>query len=359
MTPEKDRAILVYAETEDERLIFYDEAIDELKRLCETAGIEVMDCIKQGIKLVKPATLIGKGKLEELKNLTEKLNANLVIFNNELSPTQQRNINREVDLRVIDRSALILDIFAHRARSSEGQLQVELAQLVYMSTRLRGKGIELARLVGGYNTRGPGEKKLELETRLIKKRISKIRAELTKVRQRRSLHRKTRRKMAMQTVSLVGYTNAGKSTLINYLTKENILAENKLFATLDPTTRKLWLPSEKHVLISDTVGFIHRLPKQLYQAFKATFEEVEEADVLLHVIDMSHKHMEDQVITVKEMLRELEVDDKPIIEVYNKADLLEDEDHIRKLKDSPSSAVISSVTGSGIVDLLNKISEHV
>jgi GTP-binding protein HflX len=357
LAAEKDRAILVYAETKDEELFFYEEAIEELKRLCETAGIEVTGVIKQDLRKINTATLIGKGKIEELKALKSGENANLIVFHNELTPTQQRNINKEVDVRVIDRTALILGIFASRARSSEGKLQVELAQLIYMSTRLRGKGIELSRIVGGFTTRGPGEKKLELETRLIKRRITKIKGELLKVRKRRGLHRKTRKRRAMTTISLIGYTNAGKSTLLNYLAKESILAEDKLFATLDPTTRKVWLPSNKTVLITDTVGFIHRLPKQLYEAFKATFEEVEDANILLHVIDISHKYMEDQVNAVKMMLAEMGIEDKPILEVYNKADLLEDqEEYMERIRSRPDSVVISSVTGEGINELLDKVS---
>jgi GTP-binding protein HflX len=358
LAEEKQKAILVYAETKEERLFFFEEAVDELKRLSETAGIKVACCIKQDLKYIKPATLIGKGKIDELKRLVREKRADLVIFYNELSPTQLRNVSKVMNIRIIDRTALILDIFAGRARSREGKLQVELAQLIYFSTRLRGKGVELSRIVGGFKTKGPGEKKLEVQKRLIKDRIAKIKRELLKVRKTRALHRKTRKKMSMVTISLIGYTNTGKSTLLNYLSDASVMAEDRLFATLDPTTRKVWLPSNKTVLISDTVGFIHRLPKQLYEAFKATFEEVEESDILLHVIDMNHKYMDDQINAVKIMLREMGIQDKPIINVYNKADLeMENEEYICTLKERPDSVVISSLDGYGIDDLLKKIDE--
>jgi GTP-binding protein HflX len=358
LVSEADRAVLVYAETGEEKVFFYEEAVEELKRLCETASIKVADCIKQDLKHINPATLIGKGKLVELKELVREKGANLIVFYNELTPTQQRNINKDINLRVIDRTSLILDIFARRARSREGKLQVELAQLIYMSTRLRGKGVDLSRIVGGFTTRGPGEKKLETETRLIKKRIAKIRQELLKVRKTRGLHRKTRKRMSMMTVSLIGYTNAGKSTLLNYLAKESILAEDKLFATLDPTTRKVWLPSNKIVLVTDTVGFIHKLPKQLYEAFKATFEEVEESNILLHVIDMSHEYMDDQINVVKIMLKEMHIEDKPILNVYNKSDIvMHNEEYLNTISSRPDSVVISSLSGDGIGELLKRLDD--
>ncbi len=365
MSQKKERAILVYADTREitkrnanaKRVFFYEEAVEELKRLAYTAGIKVVGSIKQELKKVNPATLIGKGKVEELKELVHERRADTLIFYNELSPTQQRNLSEEIEeTRVTDRTALILDIFANRARSNEGKLQVELAQLIYMSTHLRGKGIELSRIGGGAQTKGRGEKKLEEQKRLIKDRIAKIRRELQKVRKTRGLHRKNRQKMAMTTISLVGYTNAGKSTLLNRLAKESVLAEDKLFATLDPTTRNIWLPSNRRVLVSDTVGFIHNLPTQLYEAFKATFEEVEESNILLHIIDFSHKYMDDQVLAVEETLREMKVEDKPIINVYNKVDLLEDADEfIETVSMRENSVIISASTGCGIRNLLNKV----
>ena len=226
MAEEKQKAILVYAETREERLFFYEEAIDELERLSETAGIKVVGSVKQELKYIKPATLIGKGKIDEIKGLIREKRADTVIFYNELSPTQLRNINKVMNIRVIDRTALILDIFASRARSREGKLQVELAQLIYFSTRLRGKGVELSRIVGGFKTRGPGEKKLEVQKRLITNKIAKIKRELLKVRKTRALHRKTRKKMSMVTISLVGYTNTGKSTLLNYLSNASVMEED-------------------------------------------------------------------------------------------------------------------------------------
>ncbi len=340
------------------KVFFYDEAVQELGRLAHTAGVKVVGRVRQELKRITAATLIGKGKIGELKELAREKSANTVIFYNELSPTQLRNLNKELNVRVIDRTALILDIFAQRARSMEGKLQVELAQMIYMSTRLVGKGIELSRIVGGFQTKGPGEKKLESQRRLIRDRIAKIRRKLVKVRQTRELHRKTRSKRAMTTASLVGYTNAGKSTLLNYIAKETLLAEDKLFATLDPTTRKIWMPTGGHILVSDTVGFIHKLPKQLYEAFKATFEEVEAAGILLHVIDMSHQYMDDQIITVQRMLEEMDISDKPVINVYNKADIvMRDEEYVDAISQRPESVVISSVTGYGIDTLLARIAQ--
>lgn len=295
-------------------------SMDELRALTETAYGEIMGEVTQKRERLDPALYIGKGKVHEIADLVDKLDVESVIFNDELSPGQAGNLSARIGVGVIDRTQLILDIFADRARSKEGQLQVELAQLKYLLPRLTGKGTSLSRLGGGIGTRGPGETKLEQDRRYIRKRITDIDRQLGTIVHHRERYRERRKRNQRFQISLVGYTNAGKSTLFNQLTDADSLEEDKLFATLDPLTRKLRLPSGLHVLISDTVGFIQSLPTALIAAFRSTLEEVKEANLILHVIDASNPDFEQQEKTVLNLLRELGADNIPVLTVYNKMD---------------------------------------
>jgi GTP-binding protein HflX len=303
---------------------------------------------------IDPAYFIGRGKLEELRQTTERLTAEAIIFDENLSPAQQRNLERALKCKVIDRTQLILDIFARRARTREGKLQVELAQLDYLLPRLVGRGVELSRLGGGIGTRGPGETKLETDQRKIRRRIHKIKEELEHVRSHRHLHRSYRNSIPVPVVSLVGYTNGGKSTLFNALTHASTLASSQLFATLDPLLRRIRLPSNREVILSDTVGFINKLPPTLVSAFRATLEEITEADLLLHVIDLSNVHFRQQREAVKRVLEDLKVASKPVIEVYNKIDLIRD-----ATKPAPERNLvwISAAQKTGLESLLQKMDE--
>ena len=332
-----------------------DESLDELASLAVSAGGQVVGRILQEREQYDPASLIGSGKLGELEESFHELKADLVIFDENLSPAQQRNIERKTGCRVIDRTQLILDIFAHRARTREGKLQVELAQLNYMLPRLAGHGVELSRLGGGIGTRGPGETKLESDQRRIRKRIHKIKEELEHVRSHRSLHRAFRNSVPVPTVSLVGYTNAGKSTLFNTLTQARTLASDQLFATLDPLLRRVKLPSNREVILSDTVGFINKLPTTLVSAFRATLEEIGQADLLLHVIDISSPHHRQQREAVLRILEELKISSKPILEVYNKSDLVSTSP--RFASEHPHRVDISAIRGTGMDSLLAKVDE--
>ena len=304
------------------RKISLTESMQELERLADTAGAEVAGQIKQ--KRAKPDQkyFMGSGKLEELKLLINSRKANLVIFDSDLNPSQERNLEEALGIKVVDRTELILDIFAQHARSREGKLQVELAQSNFLLTRLTGHGILMSRLGGGIATRGPGETKLEYDRRRIRERIAGLKKEIEKVRKERSLRREKRRRSHLPIAALVGYTNSGKSTLLNSLTKANVLTEDKLFATLDPTIRRVYLPAEKIILLTDTVGFIQKLPHQLIAAFRATLEEITEADLLLHVVDASHPYFEDQIAAVYTVLEELKCVAKPMITIFNKIDKL-------------------------------------
>src|SRR5690625_1781793 len=297
--------------------------LEEIKSLSYTAGGSVKEVIVQNRENIHPVTYVGEGKLSETKQIIEKYNINLVIANNELSPSQLRNLNDNFGVRVIDRSQLILDIFASRATTKEGQLQVELAQLEYMLPRLHGMGLILSRLGGGIGTRGPGETKLETDQRHIRRRIDDIKRRLKDVVKQREQYRKRRRLNKVFQIAIVGYTNAGKSTLFNRLTDESALEEDLLFATLDPLTRQIHLPSGFQCLVTDTVGFLQDLPTSLIAAFKSTLEEVTEADFLLHVVDASHEGNEQQQKTVNQILYELDAHTIPMLTIYNKADLLE------------------------------------
>jgi len=320
-----DRAYLVAADLQGS-LLPAEESLAELAELARTAGAEVVGRTTQ--RLVHPAvaTYIGSGKVEQVKAEAEDLDANVVIFDDELAPSQQRNLERALGMKVIDRTALILDIFATRAHTREGRLQVALAQMQYLLPRLAGQWSHLERLEGAIGTRGPGETQIETDRRLINSRISRIKVELEDVRTQRALYRRRRERNGIPVVALVGYTNAGKSTLMRALSGADVLAENKLFATLDPVTRRLRLTTGEVVLLTDTVGFIQKLPTDLVAAFRATLEELAEADLLLHVIDISHPNAFEQTQAVDTTLADLGVNERPRLLALNKVDLLRDED---------------------------------
>lgn len=317
-----EKVILVGCQTDDQNDSRFQYSLDELASLTKTASGEVVFTLTQKRERIHPSTYIGKGKLEELLALEAEIEPDLIIMNDELTPSQIRNLARTLTARVIDRTQLILDIFAMRARSKEGQLQVELAQLQYIMPRLSGIGIELSRLGGGIGTRGPGETKLETDRRHIRRRIDDIKTQLSTIVQHRERYRKRRKKNKTYQIAIVGYTNAGKSTLFNRLTEAQSFEENLLFATLDPLTRKLILPSGFTTLITDTVGFIQDLPTTLIAAFRSTLEEVQEADLILHVVDASNPDYFNHERTVNDLLEELGVNHIPQLTVYNKQDMV-------------------------------------
>lgn len=358
-TEEKDKAVLVALQDRDP---FFEEHFEEFRRLVESAGAEVVAEVVQKRDRPDPATFIGKGKVEEVKKIAEETRANLVIFASNLRPVQQRNLEERIGVRVIDRTQLILDIFAQRARTKEGMLQVELAQLTYLLPRLTGRGTEMSRLGGVIGTRGPGETKLEMDRRRIRRRIQKIREELEEVRRHRELHRKQRRELGLPVVSLVGYTNAGKSTLFNRLTKADVYVDDRLFATLDPTVRRLSMDSNETVLLSDTVGFIRRLPPNLVAAFRATLEEVREATALVHVVDSSSPMMLEQMEEVERTLKAIGAGGKPTVVAFNKIDLLDGaqlEALRRRAEQYPHAVLISALKGWGLEELKREILEAV
>ncbi len=305
-----------------------DDSLAELAQLARTAGAEVVGTLTQRLDRPTAAYLLGKGKLEELTSLKRELGYDLVIFDEELSPAQQRNIEHVLQVKVIDRTALILDIFANRARTHEGRLQVELAQHEYLLPRLAGRWPHLERLGGGIGTRGPGETQLESDRRLIEQRIQRLKKDIEEVRKHRAMYRRRRSRLGMPIVALVGYTNAGKSTLLNTLTDTEVFVEDKLFSTLDPTTRRLSLPNDQEVLLTDTVGFIQKLPPTLVAAFRATLEELNEADLLLHVVDITQKNAAEQSQTVDDLLDDLNLGAKPRIIAINKIDLLTEDSEV-------------------------------
>ena len=344
----QETAVLVSVDTGEFNV---ESSLLELTELAKTAGAEVIGEITQKREALDSATYIGKGKLEELSDFCEMNEPDLIIVDGELSPSQQRNIENITDVRVIDRTTLILDIFAMRALSGEGKLQVELAQLKYTLPRLSGKGAALSRLGGGIGTRGPCETKLETDRRHIRRRISALEENLKSLDERRSRYRARRKKEGTVTVALVGYTNAGKSTLMNKLTDAGVLAENKLFATLDPTARALTLPDGSTVLLIDTVGFIRRLPHKLVEAFKSTLDEAVDADVILNICDASSDECAEHFRVTNELLSELGCQDKPVITVLNKSDIA-DGDSIPMIS---NSVRISALSGKGTDELLEKI----
>lgn len=328
-----------------------EQSLDELEELARTAGALCVGRVLQKREQMHPATYLGRGKTGELKDLIWETQADGIICDDELSPAQIGNLKDELGVKIMDRTLLILDIFAARASTSEGKIQVELAQLKYRQSRLTGLGTSLSRLGGGIGTRGPGEKKLEMDRRLIKGRISQLTRELKEVKRHRQLTRESRAKSRIPVIAIVGYTNAGKSTLLNALTGAGILAEDKLFATLDPTTRNLKLPGGQEVLLTDTVGFIRKLPHHLIEAFKSTLEEAKYADLLLHVVDASNPQMDQQMHVVYETLRELEASDKQVITAFNKKDRFEGEYAPRDFQ-AERTAFISAKTGEGVEELL-------
>ena len=346
---EQERAVLVSVDTGE---FDVDSSLLELSELARTAGAEVICEMTQKRESPEAGTYLGRGKLEELAEYCENEKPDLVIVDGELTPAQQRNIETVTDTRVIDRTTLILDIFAARALSGEGKLQVELAQLKYALPRLGGKGASMSRLGGGIGTRGPGETKLETDRRHIRRRISALSEDLKELEERRARHRERRKKDGVISVALVGYTNAGKSTLMNTLTDAGVLAENKLFATLDPTARALTLPDGSSVLLIDTVGFIRRLPHKLVEAFKSTLDEAVNANVILNICDASNEECAEHYKVTMDLLEELGCGDKPVITVLNKCDLVNDISI-----PMTNSVRVSAKTGEGLPELLEKVKD--
>jgi GTP-binding protein HflX len=348
----RERAALVGLFNDSPRPFDPEHALDELAGLASAAGADVVLRVLQDRVKPDPATFIGSGKLKSLVAAVDETRADLVIFDNELSPAQLRNLETALDRKVVDRTQLILDIFARRARTREGKLQVELAQLKYMLPRLVGAGAALSRLGGGIGTRGPGETKLETDRRRIRHRISILGKEIETVRRRRSQLRERRHKSAVPTVALVGYTNAGKTTLFNALTGDTAVASNALFVTLDPLVRKVKLPDRRELLVSDTVGFIERLPHTLVAAFRATLEEVAAADLLLHVIDAASPDRERHMDAVRAVLADVDADRVPAIDVFNKCDQLEAGERARAAALYPGGLCVSALTGEGRDELI-------
>lgn len=362
-----ERAYLVAVERDDDESLWSaEDSISELGALARTAGAEVAGSLVQRLRHPDPVTYIGKGRAQELGVLSKELDLDLVIADDELSPAQQRSLETLLDTRVIDRTTLILDIFARHARTREGQLQVELAQLEYRLPRLTGRGVALSRQAGGsrgasgtgtggaIGVRGPGETKLEIDRRRIRSRISELREDIEAVREQRMIHRRQRMAQAIPVIAVVGYTNAGKSTLFNALTEASVLVENKLFATLDPVTRHITLSNNQEVLLTDTVGFIQKLPTKLIAAFHATLEEVIDADMLLEVVDASHENAIEQSETVNDTLRGLEAANKPRVTALNKIDLLADSAAL-DLTLYPNAVPISALKHTGLDALLDML----
>lgn len=329
-------------------------SLEELAELVKTAGAVSVGKIEQKLEYANGVTYIGKGKLEELKTMLVALDATGIVCDTELTPAQMKNLSQELDTKIMDRTMIILDIFAARANTREGKIQVELAQLKYNATMLVGLRSSLSRLGGGIGTRGPGEKKLEMDRRLIREQISKLKRELEEVKRHRETQRKLRQGNSSPVVCIVGYTNAGKSTLLNHLTKSEVLAEDKLFATLDPTTRALKLPNGQNIMLTDTVGFISKLPHHLIQAFRSTLEEAKYSDMILHVVDASNSNMDQQMYAVYETLRQLKVEDKPVITVFNKVDKLEIIPVLKDLR-ADATVLVSAVQEKGFDDLFDVI----
>ena len=350
----QERVILVGVSTSDHDDT--EKSLDELEELAATAGAVTVGRVIQNLDQIHPGTYVGKGKLEEIKELLWETEATGIICDDELSPIQLGNMEDILDTKVMDRTLIILDIFAGRASTNEGKIQVELAQLKYRQSRLTGLGKSLSRLGGGIGTRGPGEKKLEMDRRLIRDRIAQLNRELKDVKRHREVTREQRSRNKIPVVAIVGYTNAGKSTLLNTLTGAGVLEEDKLFATLDPTTRNLKLPSKQEVLLTDTVGFIRKLPHHLIEAFRSTLEEAKYADIILHVVDASNPQVDEQMYIVYETLTNLEVKNKPIITAFNKQDKVDGESILRDFR-ADHIVRISAKHGYGLDELQSVIEE--
>ena len=349
---EKERVILVgvsLTDQEDTR-----KSLEELKELVSTAGAQTVGYVVQSREQMHPATYVGKGKIAEIKDLLWELEATGIVCDDELSPVQMKNLQDELDVKVMDRTLVILDIFAARASTSEGKIQVELAQLKYRQTRLTGFGTAMSRLGGGIGTRGPGEKKIEMDRRLIKNRIAQLNRELRDVKRHREVTRENRSRNRVPVAAIVGYTNAGKSTLLNQLTGAGILAEDKLFATLDPTTRERKLPGGQKILFTDTVGFIRKLPHHLIEAFRSTLEEAKYSDMIVHVVDASSRQMDEQMHIVYETLQNLGITDKPVVTVFNKTDR-PDSDSLAKDLRADYTVRMSAKNGEGVDEFLKTV----
>ncbi|HEV7525624.1 MAG TPA: GTPase HflX [Acidimicrobiia bacterium] len=354
----RQRALLVGTTYGTATIEEAEASLDELALLADTAGAEPVHSELQRRRTPDPATYIGKGKAEELRAVAEALDIDVVIFDDELTPAQQRNLEKMFAVDVVDRVALILDIFAQHATSQEGAVQVELAQLRYRLPRLRGRGLQLSQQGAGIGTRGPGETQLEVDRRRLLRRMQKLERDLVGLAATRATQRKARKRRDIPHVALVGYTNAGKSTLLNRLTHAGVLVQNQLFSTLDPTVRRLHLPGGERVLLSDTVGFVRRLPHQLVEAFRSTLEEVVDADLLVHMVDAGAPDVDALIDAVNAVLREIDADDVPRLLAWNKADLV-DPDELKLLVAAfPGSVAISAATGAGIPELLTAVGDR-
>jgi len=349
----RDRAILVGVTTGSAASV--QESLEELRELARSAGVVVLDSIIQRRQKLDPRSLVGRGKLDELIIRSLQLGADLIIFDQNLSPAQVRAINEATDLKIIDRTQLILDIFAQRAQSREGKIQVELAQLKYMLPRLSGSGIEMSRLMGGIGGRGPGETKLEVDRRRVRDRIHLLEKQIEQIRTSRRVQRTRRTRRDLPIISIVGYTNAGKSTLLNALTTSTVTAEDRMFATLDPTSRRLRLPRDQEVIINDTVGFIRDLPPDLITAFRATLEEMEGSDILIHLVDARSAQLESHIASVEKILSDLNLSGIPRLLVFNKSDLL-NEDEISNLKQAFAAVMISALDSKTLVPMIERMS---
>ncbi|HEX4086535.1 MAG TPA: GTPase HflX [Chthoniobacteraceae bacterium] len=352
----REKAILVGLERDGVDKWELKESLEELAELAFSAGAEVVGTVTQKLEQPTAPFYIGKGKAEHVAEQCAREKITSVIFDDELSPAQGRNLEKLTSRKVLDRTQLILDIFAQRARSREGRLQIELAQLQYLLPRLTGMWTHLSRQSGGIGTRGPGETQLEVDRRRVQERIAKLERDLGDVRKHRSIQREGRRRHHWPVAALVGYTNAGKSTLLNLLTGADVLAADKLFATLDPTTRQFMLPNHQKVLLTDTVGFIRKLPHTVIESFKATLEEVHEADLLIHVVDLSHPNFQEQIQAVLTVIRELDADGKQMLTVFNKIDALPSPEAVEaQVRRTPNSVAISAQTGEGLPQLLAEL----
>jgi len=356
VTSQKERTILLAIEGQGDD---WRHSLDELARLAETAGGEVVGEVTQRRDRPDPVYYVGKGKAHEMNGLVSELKADLVLVDGEITPSQEHNLEDATGAGVLGRSAIILDIFAMRARSAEGKLQVELAQLNYLLPRLTGKGTALSRLGGGIGTRGPGETKLSVDRRHIRKRLSMLKSAVQRLETRRAAERRHRQEAGIAVAALVGYTNAGKSTLLNTLSGSEVFVEDRLFATLDPTVRRVALPGGRDVLVADTVGFIRNLPHQLIAAFRATLEEMIEADVLVHVVDASHPQMHDQIDAAQRVLAELKAATKPQVMAFNKIDQVSDRARLdERIERDQYAVAVSALTGEGIEGLLRTVGER-